>query len=186
MRVPKTRLPPYTHPRTFPRHHGPRCLSPEQRHRSRRPAGRVAIVLEPGVVRPPLSICREKSGRPDLNRGPHRPERCALPGCATPRWIQYPTATWAQPVRTAAQNAQRLLFPSLRGKAMLGSARTPAFGRGAPDEGTGFGAGGLGTPSFVGTFGTGTPSGAAGGELSAGPLVLNGGSGSLWPNCRGG
>ena len=30
-------------------------------------------------------IYREKSGRPDLNRGPHRPERCALPGCATPR-----------------------------------------------------------------------------------------------------
>src|SRR5205823_8569766 len=27
----------------------------------------------------------EQSGRPDLNRGPHRPERCALPGCATPR-----------------------------------------------------------------------------------------------------
>jgi hypothetical protein len=26
-----------------------------------------------------------ESGRPDLNRGPHRPERCALPGCATPR-----------------------------------------------------------------------------------------------------
>jgi hypothetical protein len=25
------------------------------------------------------------SGRPDLIRGPHRPERCALPGCATPR-----------------------------------------------------------------------------------------------------
>jgi hypothetical protein len=25
------------------------------------------------------------SGRPDLNRRPHRPERCALPGCATPR-----------------------------------------------------------------------------------------------------
>src|SRR5665811_1671320 len=25
------------------------------------------------------------SGRPDSNRGPHRPERCALPGCATPR-----------------------------------------------------------------------------------------------------
>jgi hypothetical protein len=32
------------------------------------------------------------SGRPDLNRGPHRPERCALPGCATPRCGQYPTA----------------------------------------------------------------------------------------------
>src|ERR1700749_3064384 len=28
---------------------------------------------------------RTSSGRPDLNRGPHRPERCALPGCATPR-----------------------------------------------------------------------------------------------------
>ena len=26
-----------------------------------------------------------QSGRPDLNRRPHRPERCALPGCATPR-----------------------------------------------------------------------------------------------------
>src|SRR5690348_10897787 len=26
------------------------------------------------------------SGRPDLNRGPRRPERRALPGCATPRW----------------------------------------------------------------------------------------------------
>ena len=25
------------------------------------------------------------SGRPDSNWGPHRPERCALPGCATPR-----------------------------------------------------------------------------------------------------
>ena len=25
------------------------------------------------------------SGCPDSNRGPHRPERCALPGCATPR-----------------------------------------------------------------------------------------------------
>src|SRR3954470_6406600 len=29
-----------------------------------------------------------KSGRPDLNRGPHRPERCALPGCATPRGVE--------------------------------------------------------------------------------------------------
>src|SRR5437588_10122365 len=34
--------------------------------------------------RPPQPLV-EKSGRPDLNRGPHRPERCALPGCATPR-----------------------------------------------------------------------------------------------------
>ena len=28
------------------------------------------------------------SGRRDLNSGPHRPERCALPGCATPRGDQ--------------------------------------------------------------------------------------------------
>ena len=33
----------------------------------------------------PLRPRRYQSGRPDLNRGPHRPERCALPGCATPR-----------------------------------------------------------------------------------------------------
>jgi hypothetical protein len=32
--------------------------------------------LNPGVV----------SGRPDLNRGPLRPERSALPSCATPRY----------------------------------------------------------------------------------------------------
>src|SRR5437588_10763598 len=25
------------------------------------------------------------SGRPDLNRRPHAPQACALPGCATPR-----------------------------------------------------------------------------------------------------
>jgi hypothetical protein len=37
---------------------------------------------------PKLSL----SGRPDSNRGPRRPERRALPGCATPRRIsQYPT-----------------------------------------------------------------------------------------------
>jgi hypothetical protein len=34
-----------------------------------------------------------KSGRPDSNRGPRRPERRALPGCATPRRrTQYPTS----------------------------------------------------------------------------------------------
>ena len=37
----------------------------------------------PEVPRPAAGL--SKSGRPDLNRGPHRPERCALPGCATPR-----------------------------------------------------------------------------------------------------
>ena len=33
----------------------------------------------------PQQSATNTSGRPDLNRGPHRPERCALPGCATPR-----------------------------------------------------------------------------------------------------
>src|SRR5438876_8737507 len=37
-----------------------------------------------------------ESGRPDLNRGPHRPERCALPGCATPRRVaKYRRGPWA-------------------------------------------------------------------------------------------
>jgi hypothetical protein len=43
-----------------------------------------------GPRNPPLLLAAVQipvfsSGRPDLNRGPHRPERCALPGCATPR-----------------------------------------------------------------------------------------------------
>ena len=43
--------------------------------------------------RPRVSGAFQKSGRPDLNRGPHRPERCALPGCATPRrWAIIPQA----------------------------------------------------------------------------------------------
>ncbi len=41
--------------------------------------------------KPLLSRAFLQSGRPDLNRGPHRPERCALPGCATPRCVQYST-----------------------------------------------------------------------------------------------
>jgi hypothetical protein len=36
------------------------------------------------------------SGRPDSNRGPRRPERRALPGCATPRRsLKYPTSAAA-------------------------------------------------------------------------------------------
>ena len=44
-----------------------------------------AVTNAPQIERKRWPICREKSGRTDLNRGPHRPERCALPGCATPR-----------------------------------------------------------------------------------------------------
>jgi hypothetical protein len=48
-----------------------------------------AIDLGLDVVLPPM-ITREQdrrvwSGREDLNLRLHRPERCALPGCATPR-----------------------------------------------------------------------------------------------------
>jgi glyoxylase-like metal-dependent hydrolase (beta-lactamase superfamily II) len=38
-----------------------------------------------------------------LNRGPHRPERCALPGCATPRSVQYSTAAEVPERRAAAR-----------------------------------------------------------------------------------
>ena len=48
-----------------------------RRRRDRRHPGRQEVPDPPAGLR--------KSGRPDLNRGPHRPERCALPGCATPR-----------------------------------------------------------------------------------------------------
>ncbi len=44
-------------------------------------AGRMWVLAQ----RPRVRFWRCQSGRPDLNRGPHRPERCALPGCATPR-----------------------------------------------------------------------------------------------------
>jgi hypothetical protein len=43
------------------------------------------------LVKPGNSIhfkfCSGWSGREDSNLRPHRPERCALPGCATPRLI---------------------------------------------------------------------------------------------------
>jgi hypothetical protein len=42
-------------------------------------------ICREGIARSPHAPLPRQSGRPDLNRGPHRPERCALPGCATPR-----------------------------------------------------------------------------------------------------
>jgi hypothetical protein len=78
-----------------PRHRNPRsCRAfrldrPSPSNRSRPPRGLKA----PGArARKNPAFTGLLSGRPDLNRGPHRPERCALPGCATPRWAQYPTA----------------------------------------------------------------------------------------------
>ena len=61
-----------------------------------------------------------QSGRPDSNRGPHRPERCALPGCATPRRArQYSTrsrpaivARWPRRLLDVLQEIDRLLEPA--------------------------------------------------------------------------
>jgi len=48
------------------------------------------------------------SGRPDLNRGPHRPERCALPGCATPRMdpVSHRGADSRSPARSGEDRPQ--------------------------------------------------------------------------------
>ena len=55
-----------------------------------------------------------QSGRPDSNRGPRRPERRALPGCATPRRApQYPTPLSSRPSRPLAPGPA----PSLHGPA---------------------------------------------------------------------
>ena len=59
-----------------------------------------------------------QSGRPDLNRGPHRPERCALPGCATPRRAgQYPTRRAGRYRRAGAR--RRLARSSPRSTGLL-------------------------------------------------------------------
>src|SRR5205807_7974329 len=51
--------------------------------RGMRPRTALSTATRPGIAA--YLGEEELSGRPDLNRGPHRPERCALPGCATPR-----------------------------------------------------------------------------------------------------
>src|SRR5579862_5438485 len=63
-----------------------------------------------------------QSGRPDSNRGPHRPERCALPDCATPRRaesIPHPrarhddiVAAMPVPTREILAELDRLLEPA--------------------------------------------------------------------------
>ena len=58
--------------------------------------GDLLAVARRGKGRKNFSLQEEESGlplsgRPDLNRGPLRPERSALPGCATPR---YPPSHW--------------------------------------------------------------------------------------------
>ena len=53
----------------------------------------------------------KQSGRPDLNRGPHRPERCALPGCATPRCPRHSSTRHAPPL-TPPRTAPPLSAPA--------------------------------------------------------------------------
>src|SRR5579862_4995736 len=48
-----------------------------------------------------------QSGRADSNRRPHRPERCALPGCATPRSAQYSTVIGVSEPADAHERAAR-------------------------------------------------------------------------------
>src|SRR3954468_24099686 len=68
------------------------------------------------------------SGRPDLNRGPHRPERCALPGCATPRRR-----------RLSQRGGCGVLMPGLGSGGMLGrdivKTRCLAYARGKSRSG---------------------------------------------------
>ncbi len=70
------------------RHEQAPARYPSRRKRATcRCPGRCSARLQPDVRRHEAPHLRGfyLSGRPDLNRGPHRPERCALPGCATPR-----------------------------------------------------------------------------------------------------
>src|SRR5262249_27653801 len=47
----------------------------------------------------PAGLFYAWSGRPDLNRGPHAPQACALPGCATPRLSKKPRRKRGKRVR---------------------------------------------------------------------------------------
>src|SRR5262245_13314772 len=60
-----------------------RCRNPER-------AQRVEGPQHGSVSETVLVNSQEWSGRPDLNRGPHAPQACALPGCATPRRVETP------------------------------------------------------------------------------------------------
>src|SRR5204862_8346859 len=75
--------------------------------------------------KPALARAFLTSGRPDLNRGPHRPERCALPGCATPRLDQPsigrgrgPSARW---VRVAVATMSRVASRQAWGSSLRAS-----------------------------------------------------------------
>jgi hypothetical protein len=69
-----------------------------------------------GSIRP--SQTSNQSGRPDLNRGPHRPERCALPGCATPRrWRLSQSATRRAGRRVSAWGARQAAVGRAAGSA---------------------------------------------------------------------
>ena len=50
----------------------------------------------------------EWSGRPDLNRGPHAPQACALPGCATPRLSDCSSSRLSPTFEKGQESAQRI------------------------------------------------------------------------------
>ena len=84
------------------------------------PRGREGVQGEPA---PPWAV----SGCPDLNWGPLRPERSALPGCATPRNSHYRTAgRLARAVgRTSPAGAGPAAARGRRQKATSWGARRP-------------------------------------------------------------
>src|SRR5215471_1280633 len=83
-----------------------RCKSLRRRHKSGSRQSYGSEKLCPADQRPfrvrKIPFGRELkswSGRPDLNRGPHAPQACALPGCATPRLLQKPREKGEKRVR---------------------------------------------------------------------------------------
>ena len=59
------------------------------------------------------------SGRPDLNRRPHAPQACALPGCATPRPEELRSHRCGPPVCSPAARAAKVRAPRQYSRAQV-------------------------------------------------------------------
>ena len=62
---------------------------------------------------------RDWSGRPDLNRRPHAPQACALPGCATPRPEELRSHRCGPPVCSPAARAAKVPAPRQYSRAQV-------------------------------------------------------------------